>query len=74
VSYKIELRYFYGWDDACWTEEKAGETKPMRFPNVPRAQRAIDEFVADVKAAVVAGTMDSEAVREDLRITQVNDG
>lgn len=73
MLYKIELRYFYGWDDAGWTEEIDGETRPMRFATAREAQVELDEFFAEVKAAVVAGDMDSEEVHDDYRIVAVND-
>ena len=73
MQFKIELRYFYGWDDANWTEEIDGETKPMRFRDVNYARTVIDEFIADVQVAVAAGNMDAEAVSDDYRITEVND-
>jgi len=72
MQYSIELKYFYGWDDACWSEEMDGETKPMRFQRVDDAEAAIDEFISDVKAAVIAGNLDAEAVRDDYRIVEVN--
>ena len=73
MQFKIELRYFYGWDDANWTEEIDGETKPMRFRDVNYARTVIDEFIADVQVAVAAGNMDAGAVSDDYRITEVND-
>ena len=73
MLHKIELRYFYGWDDAGWTEEIDKETKPMRFATAREAQVELDRFFADVKAAVVAGDMDSEEVHDDYRIVAVND-
>ena len=73
MQFKIELRYFYGWDDANWTEEIDGETRPMRFRDVNHARTAVDEFFADVQVAVAAGNMDTEAVSDDYRITEVND-
>lgn len=73
MQYKIEMRYLYGWDDAGWTEETDGKTKAMRFEYVGLAQAAIDEFFADVKVAVLAGDMDTEAVRGDYRIVAAND-
>ena len=71
MHYKIEMKYFYGWDDAGWTEEMNGETKPMRFQSVHDAQTAIDDFFDDVKTAVFARDMDTEAVRSDYRIVGV---
>ena len=72
MQYKIEMRYFYGWDDAKWTEEKDETEKPMRFQKVRQAQQAIEEFIGEVKHAVIEGNMDSEAVRDDFRIVKVN--
>ena len=73
MSYKIELRYFYGWDDAGWSEEIDGATKPSRFDTVEQAQVGMSEFFADVKAAVAAGDMDTEEVRDEYRIVAVNE-
>jgi hypothetical protein len=73
MQYKIELRYFYSWDDAGWTEEINGEIKPLRFQTVGQAQAALDEMFADVKAAVAAGNMDTEEVHDDYRIVTVID-
>ncbi len=70
MLYKIELRYFYGWDDAGWTHETDTETTPMRFRTANEAQAALDEFFAEVKAAVIAGGMDIEEVRTDYRIVE----
>lgn len=73
VQYKIEVIYTYGWDDACWTEETGGVTRPLRFETTSDAQVALDEFFANVKAAVAAGNMDSEENRNHYRIVEVND-
>lgn len=73
MPYKIELRYFYGWDDAGWTLEADTESTPMRFRTAEEAQAAIDELFADVKAAVAAGNMDAEEVREDYRIVETRE-
>jgi len=73
MSYKVELRYFYGWDDAEWTEETDTEIKPLRFRTVNEAQTAIDKLFAEVKAAVIAGDMDAEEVREDYRIVEAKE-
>lgn len=69
MPYKIQLRYFYGGDDAGWTEESDGEIKAMRFANIEQAPAALDELFAEVKAAVAAGDMDTEEVRDGYRIT-----
>ena len=73
MQFKIELQYFYGWDDANWTEENGEETQPMRFRNIEQAQAALDEFFGNVKAAVIAGDMDREEARDNFRIVAVND-
>jgi hypothetical protein len=73
MRYKVEMKYFYGWDDAGWTEEINGENRPLRFHSVDQAQAGMDEFYAGVKAAVVAGDMDVEAERDDYRIVETND-
>jgi len=72
MHYKIELRYFYGWDDGGWTEEIDGEITPLRFETVGQAQVALDEFFAEVRAAVAAGDLDTEEVRDDYRIAATN--
>jgi hypothetical protein len=73
MRFKIELRYFYGWDDANWTEEKNGQTRPLRFWNIEQAQAALAEFFRNVKEAVVAGNMNNEETPHDYRIVAVND-
>jgi hypothetical protein len=73
MQHKIELRYFYGWDDAGWSEEVNGETRPLRFGNREEARQAIEEFFVDVKAAVVSNDIDIEEFREDYRIVDSND-
>ncbi len=71
MQYKIEAIYTYGWDDAGGTEETDGVTKPMRFETVNQAQAALEEFFANVKAAVAAGNMDNEENHSDYRIVPV---
>ena len=73
MRYKIELKYFYGWDDACWTEEINGVNKPLRFPSVKQAQEGLEEYFNEIKTAVVAGNMDKEEVRDDYRIVAANE-
>ena len=73
MQYEIELRYFYGWDDAGWTEEIDGLTKPLRFDTAEQAQAGMNEFFADVKAAIAAGDMDTEEVRDEYKIVAVNE-
>ncbi len=73
MLYKIEIRYSYSWDDAEWTDEKDGIITPVRFRTVNEAQAAIDQFFAEVKAAVVAGDIDTEEVRDDYRIVETRD-
>jgi hypothetical protein len=72
MQYRIELRYWHGWGDACWTEEIDGEAKPMRFQNVEEAETAIGEFFAGVRAAVAAGDRDTEETRDDYRVVAVD--
>jgi hypothetical protein len=71
MQYKIEVLYTSGWDDAEWTEETDGVTKPMRFETVSHAQADLEEFFANVKAAVAAGNMDTEENRNHYRIVAV---
>lgn len=73
MLYRIELRYFYGWDDAGWTSETDTETTPMRFRTVDDARAALDTFFAEVKAAVIAGTLDIEEARTDYRIVETSE-
>jgi len=73
MRYQIELRYFYGWDDAGWSEETNTGNQPMRFSTFSEAQVALDEFFDDVKTAVVGGDMDSEANPTDYRIVKSRD-
>jgi hypothetical protein len=68
MRYKIESRYFYGWDDAGWTEEKDGVTTPLRFVTAGEAKAALEEFFGHVKAAVIAGNMDSEENPSHYRV------
>lgn len=71
MRYKIEVIHTYGWDDAGWTEEASGVTKPMRFETVSHAQADLEEFFANVKAAVAAGNMDTEENPNHYRIVAV---
>ena len=71
MQFKVEMKYFYGWDNAGWTEETDDASKPMRFGNVQQAQAELDDFFAKVKAAVATGDMDIEENPGDYRITQV---
>jgi hypothetical protein len=68
MQYKVEAIYSSGWDDAEWTEETDGVTKPMRFESVNHAQAELEEFFAKVKAAVAAGNMDTEENPNHYRI------
>jgi hypothetical protein len=72
MLFKIEVRYSYGWDDANWTDEADFEIKPTRFESIHQAQAYLDEFFKAVKAAVIAGNMDAEEIRDDYRIVGVN--
>ena len=73
MLFKIELRYFYGWDDANWTDETDCEIRPTRFESIHLAQAALDRLFAEVKAAVVVGHMGSDEIAEDYRIVAVNE-
>jgi hypothetical protein len=73
MPYKIELRYIYGWDDAEWTYEDDAGITPMRFCTVDDAQAELDEFFAAVKAAVVAGNMDTKENPDDYRIVEARE-
>jgi hypothetical protein len=71
MQYKIEVIYTYGWDDAKWTEETGGVTRPLRFETTGSAQEALDKFFAAVKAAVAAGNMAIEENLNHYRIAAV---
>ncbi len=73
MSYKIELRYTSGWDDAGWFDETEGKSKPTRFGTFAEAQVALDDFFADVKSAVAAGDMKTDDDHTDYRIVAVDD-
>jgi hypothetical protein len=73
ARYKIELKYFCGWDDAGWTEEANGRNRPVRFSSLSEAQATLDDFFRAVKVAVIAGDIDCEADRADYRIVQASD-
>ncbi len=72
MQYKVEMKYFYGWDDAGWTEETDEGSKPLRFENVQEARAELDDFFANVKAAVASGDMDVEENPADYRIVEVS--
>ena len=71
MRYKVEMWYMYGWDDAGWTEEKDGVSKPMRFRTKLQAQAELNNFFAEVKNAVASGDMDVEETPEDYRIVPI---
>ncbi len=71
MRYKIEAIHTYGWDDAGWTEETDGVTKPIRFETVTEAQADLEEFFTDVKDAVATGDMDVEENPDHYRIVAV---
>ena len=73
MKFKVELRYSYRWDDACWIDEIEDGIKPTRFETVTEAETALEEFFVDVRTAVAAGDMDSECDRCDVRIVKAND-
>jgi hypothetical protein len=73
MAYKIELRYFYGWDDAGWTDATDSEIIPTRFESIHQAQVALDKLFEDAKSAVIVGDMDAEETRDDYRIVPVTD-
>jgi len=71
MQYKIEVIYTSGWDDAEWTVETDGVTRPLRFQTVDSAQVELNEFFADVRDAVAAGDMDIEENPNHYRIVAV---
>lgn len=68
MRYKVETKYFYGWDDAGWTEETYEGSKPLRFESAREAEAELKSFFANVKAAVASGDMDIEENPGDYRI------
>lgn len=66
------MKYFYGWDDAGWTEETDKESKPLRFDSVQEAQAELEDLFADIKAAVASGDMDIEENPADYRIVEAS--
>jgi len=73
MSYKIEARYTYGWDDAGWSESSGSRWKPLRFPTRAAAEEALREYFEAVKKAVAAGSMDREECVADFRVAEVRD-
>ncbi len=73
MAFKIELRYWNGWDDAEWTEDRGDGEQPVRFESIEAAEIGIAEFFAEVRAAVAAGNMDVPEVRDDYRIVEAVD-
>ena len=72
MQYKVEMKYFYGWDDAGWTEETDEASIPLRFESVHQAQAELGDLFADVKDAVASGDMDIEENPADYRIVEVS--
>jgi hypothetical protein len=71
VRYKIEVIYASGWDDAEWSEEANGVSRPLRFKTAGSAQTALDDYFSSVKTAVAAGFMDREENPNHYRIAAV---
>lgn len=71
MRYKVEMKYFHGWDDAGWTEDSNEASRPMRFETVRQAQTELNDFFAKVKAAVTSGSMSIEENPKDYRIVEV---
>jgi NTP pyrophosphatase (non-canonical NTP hydrolase) len=72
MQYKVEMKYFYGWDDAGWTEETDEAGTLLRFETVQQAQAELADLFANVKAAVASGDMDIEENPKDYRIVEVS--
>ena len=72
MAYKIEMKYFYGWDVAGWIDESDAGSEPTRFFSTKEARAALDEFLTEVKAAVLTGNMGVEANAHDFRIVVVS--
>lgn len=71
MRYKVEMKYFYGWDDAGWTEDSDEASRPMRFETVHQGQAELNGFFSNVKAAVTSGSMGIEENPKDYRIVEV---
>lgn len=71
MKFKIELKYFYGWDDAGWTDNDGAGAQPTRFESATEAQIALEEFFADVAAAVAANGLASGHDRSDYRVVKM---
>jgi len=70
MSYKIETKYTYGWDDAGWTDDIEELSFPTRFETIEDAESELAAFFERVKQAVAEGDMDSEKMRSDFRIVE----
>lgn len=68
MKYRIELLYFYGWDDAGWTDAIDDNVAPVRFDSAREAQAALIEYFTEVDAAIVRGDMAIKCQRQDYRI------
>ncbi len=66
MTWRVEHRFTYGWDDAgWWVEQEGGSWEPERFASRQAAELAILAFLADVVDADMDGY-----VREDFRTKQ----
>ena len=72
MSWLVEHRFTYGWDDAGWTTaDLAVGERPLRFDTEAQAIAAIDQLMADVALAVLDGDMVEPYRREDYRVREV---
>jgi len=73
MSYKIEAKYTYGWDDAGWTDDEDFSSVPMRFETPAQAREALNDYFAAVRVAVAEGDMDVEENVDHYRIVEAFD-
>jgi hypothetical protein len=71
--YRIETRFGARWGDAEWAEDAGGGPIPLVFASREEAQIALDNFFAEVSAAVTRGDLDIPESSDDYRVVQVRD-
>lgn len=73
MFFKVETIYWNGWADAGWTVLSGRSEIPRRFASHEAAEKALDEFLGEVRIAVRAGNLDDERLESEFRIVAVND-
>ncbi len=71
--WKVETKFSYGWDDACWTETVGMVDRPQRFATKADADAAIDEMIVEQHEAVERGNMQEKYNRADYRSVECSD-